>query len=182
MKGIVFNLLEDIVRREYGEETWDLLLERSGLDGSYTSLGSYPDEDMNKLVTAAAAALDLPADDVLRWFGRNALPILAQKFPQFFSPHRSTRSFLLALNEVIHPEVHKLYPGAEVPVFDCDSASEDLLLMGYSSPRRLCAFGEGLIEGAAAHFGERVVLDQPKCARRGDEKCLFRISFTRPRV
>ena len=27
MKGIVFNLLEEVVRREYGEDTWDSLLE-----------------------------------------------------------------------------------------------------------------------------------------------------------
>src|SRR5438874_2247890 len=43
MKGVVFNLLEEIVVREHGEETWDLLLERAGLGGVYTSLGNYPD-------------------------------------------------------------------------------------------------------------------------------------------
>ena len=40
---VVFNLLEEIVVREHGEETWDLLLERAGLGGVYTSLGNYPD-------------------------------------------------------------------------------------------------------------------------------------------
>ena len=49
MKGIVFNLLEQLVARDYGEDTWDALLDASGLEGAYTSLGSYPDGDFVKL-------------------------------------------------------------------------------------------------------------------------------------
>jgi hypothetical protein len=52
MKGIVFNLLEEVVRRAYGEDTWDTLLEAAGLDGVYTSLGNYPHEELLQLVTA----------------------------------------------------------------------------------------------------------------------------------
>ena len=40
MKGVVFNLLEEAVEREYGEETWDSLLESAELEGSYASVGS----------------------------------------------------------------------------------------------------------------------------------------------
>src|SRR5687767_8026903 len=122
MKGILFNLLADIVQREYGEDTWDRLLEAAGSDGSYTSLGNYPDADMMKLVAAASSALNVPPDDVVRWFGRASLPLLAQQFPDFFHPHHDTRSFLLTLNDVIHPEVRKLYPGAEAPQFDYDTS------------------------------------------------------------
>ena len=38
MKGITFNLLEEIVQREHGEEAWDQLIESAQLDGVYTSL------------------------------------------------------------------------------------------------------------------------------------------------
>jgi hypothetical protein len=180
MKGIVFNLLEEVVRREYGEDVWDQLLDAATLDGSYTSLGSYPDGHMLQLVAAASAALGVPPGDVVRWFGRKALPLLAERYPQFFQEHTSTRSFLLTLNHIIHPEVRKIYPGADVPVFDFDpSPGEDGLLMGYHSARRLCALAEGFIEGAAAHFGETVELHQPTCMLRGDEKCLIEISFKR---
>jgi hypothetical protein len=179
MKGIVFNLLEEIVRRECGERVWDALLDESGLDGVYTSLGSYPDGDLTKLVMAASSALGIPPDSVIRWFGRNAMPVFAQRYPKFFRTHDSTRPFLLTLNNIIHPEVRKIYPGADVPVFDYDATSDGVLLMGYSSARKLCAFAEGLIEGAAAHYGEEVSLDQPYCMNRGDKKCLFKISFTK---
>ncbi len=177
MKGIVFNLLEEVVRREHGEDTWDRLLDDAHLDGVYTSLGNYPDEEVMKLVEAASAALGLPADAVVRWFGRSALPLLAEKYPALFEPHESTRSFLLTLNTIIHPEVRRIYPGADVPVFDFDSSANDVLVLGYSSPRKLCAFGEGLIAGAAAHYGEAASIEQSVCMKRGDPRCVFRISF-----
>jgi hypothetical protein len=44
MKGIIFNLLEEVVIRDHGADTWDELLSATCLDGAYTSLGSYPDE------------------------------------------------------------------------------------------------------------------------------------------
>jgi hypothetical protein len=177
VKGVVFNLLEQLVARDFGEDTWDGLLAASDLDGVYTSLGSYPDEDLMKLVSAATDALDMPADDVVRWFGRNALPLFAVHYPQLFEPHDSTRSFVLTLNDIIHPEVRKLYPGADVPEFDFE-VREGVLVMGYRSPRKLCSFAEGLLLGAADHYGEQVTIEQPSCMKRGDDQCVIEITFT----
>jgi hypothetical protein len=178
VKGVVFNLLERIVIREYGEDTWDELLDSAELQGSYTSLGSYEDADLDRLVSAASATLDAPPDQIVHWFGRNALPLFADNYPQLFERHSSTRKFVLTLNDIIHPEVRKLYPGADVPVFDFESRPDGTLRMGYRSPRKLCSFAEGLLEGAARHYGEQVVIEQPSCMKRGDERCLLEISFT----
>jgi hypothetical protein len=178
MKGVVFNLLEQLVARNFGEDTWDAVLEASSLQGVYTSLGHYPDEDLVKLVRAAAAALSMPADDVVVWFGRNALPLFAGRYPQLFAPHDSARSFVLTLNDIIHPEVRKLYPGADVPEFDFELRDE-VLLMGYRSSRRLCSFAEGLLLGAADHYSERLTFAQPSCMKRGDERCVLELAFTR---
>jgi predicted hydrocarbon binding protein len=176
LKGIVFNLLEEVVTRDYSADTWDDLLEAASVDGSYTSLGSYPDEDLSKLVTAASSALQQSPEDVIRWFGRRAVPLLADKYPRLFQPHTSTRSFILTLNEIIHPEVRKIYPGADVPEFDFEVA-DNALLLGYSSKRRLCSFAQGLIEGTADHYEEQVELQHLKCMVRGDDKCLIKVDF-----
>ena len=180
MKGIVFNLLEAVVRRDHGDDAWEALLEAADVDGAYTSLGNYPDQQLMQLVGAASSALGMPADDVVRWFGRNALPLLAQKHPHFFQAHASTRPFLLALNDVIHSEVRKLYPGADVPVFTYDTSSPDVLLLHYSSPRRMCALAEGFIEATAAHYEEELSLDQPQCMKRGDAQCVLRVAVRKP--
>jgi hypothetical protein len=171
MKGIVFDLLEGAVVRAHGEDAWDDLLQTAGLEGGYTSLGSYPDAHLMARVAAASAMTGESAQGVVRWFGREALPALASSYPRFFDPHDGVYSFLLTLNDIIHPEVRKLYPGADVPLFGFSTAADGAITMTYGSPRRLCAFAEGLIEGAAAHFEQVVSIDQPTCMLRGDELC-----------
>jgi hypothetical protein len=177
MKGVIFNLLEEVITGESGEEAWDTLLEETQLDGVYTSLGSYPDAELRKLVLAASSLRKQPPDAVLRFFGAKAIPLLAAKYPTLFAGHAGTRSFLLTLNDIIHPEVRKLYPGADVPDFTYDTTSEDVLTMIYSSPRKLCELAEGLIHGAAAYYGEEATITQSECMHRGASRCVLSISF-----
>lgn len=177
MKGIIFDLLEQVVTEKYGETTWDSLIEASGLDGVFTAVGSYPDEQLFALVGAASTALGIDQDDLIRWFGRECLPILARSYPSFFEGHASTRPFLLTLNKVIHPEVRKLFPGAYAPSFDFNTPSDDTLELGYYSHRNLCSFAEGLIEGASEYFGEHVRIEQSLCAKRGDDRCVLVATF-----
>ncbi|UVW27272.1 heme NO-binding domain-containing protein [Massilia sp. H6] len=177
MKGIVFNLLEEAVSIDFGEATWDRLLDDAGLDGAYTSLGSYDDAEVVRLVGVASTALQIAPQDVLRWFGRRAMPLLYQRYPSFFASHTSTRSFLLTLNSLIHPEVRKLYPGATPPVFDFDTSNGETLVIGYSSARRLCALAEGFMNGAAEHYREPMQISHPECMHDGAGKCVFHVSF-----
>lgn len=177
VKGIVFNLLQQVVEEDHGEDTWDSVLEDAGVDGAYTAVGSYEDSELFAIVGALSQALDRPAHDLVRWFGTRALPLFRERFPAFFTDHTSTLPFLLTLNDIIHPEVRKLFPGADVPVFDFNVTGQDQLSIGYRSHRRMCAFAEGLIQGAAAEFGERVLIEQPTCMHRGDPECTIVCSF-----
>ena len=49
--------------------------------------------------------------------------------------------------------------------------------MGYRSPRKLCSFAEGLLLGAADHYGEQLTIEQPRCMKRGDDQCVLEIAF-----
>jgi hypothetical protein len=177
MKGIIFNLLEEVVTRHHGAAVWDDLLDEAGVAGAYTSLGNYPDQEIEKLVAVAAQALQTPAADVLRWFGREAMPSLAQHYPSFFQVHATARPFILSLNNVIHAEVHKLYPGAICPHFRHIDDSGPSLRLGYRSPRKFCALAHGFIEGAAAHYHEAVDVEHLKCMHNGDSECELQITF-----
>lgn len=175
MKGIVFNILEEVVTKAYGDAAWDQLLDAAGLDGAYTSLGSYDDEEIFALVKVASETLSISEDQVLLWFGRQAMPLLAKRYPAFFASHDNVRSFLLTLNNIIHPEVRKLYPGAQTPVFDFDTSVADLLVIGYNSPRRLCALAEGFMHGAADYFGQGLEIGQTQCMHHGADHCVFHV-------
>lgn len=177
MKGIIFNLLEQVVSREYGADGWDSLLENAGVPGAYTSLGSYSDVELMKLVRAAADRMKVSTDEALRWFGVRAFALLAEAYPQFIKGHKSCRTLLTTLNSVIHHEVRKLYPGAEVPDFQFDTSSADVLVVRYRSARKLCSFAEGLMEGAAANFGEEAALEHVQCMKRSEAYCQWNVRF-----
>lgn len=176
MKGIIFNLLQDVVVAAHGDRMWDDLLERAGLDGVYTSLGSYDDDELMRLVSAAGSALSLTDDEVLRWFGQRAIPGMANRWPAFFAPVHTTIPFLRTLNSVIHPEVRKLYAGAYCPHFDFSSPADGSLLIGYRSPRRLCGLAHGFILGAGDHYRESLSVLHLECMHAGADRCVVSVT------
>jgi hypothetical protein len=179
VKGVIFNLLEELVTAEFGEDVWDDLLDDAGLEGAYTSLGSYPDSDVEALLAAAGQRLSMTRGDVLRWFGRKAIAPLARSYPGFFEPHHGARPFILGVNDIIHAEVRKLYTGADCPHFNFREATDGALVMDYRSKRRMCALAQGFIEGAADHYGEQIDFRHDRCVDHGDPHCSFSIAWRR---
>ncbi|MHA6724011.1 heme NO-binding domain-containing protein [Sphingomonas sp. RS2018] len=177
VKGVVFNLLEQSVVDAHGEDAWIDLLEEAGLDGAYTSLGSYPDSEIVALVGAAATRLDLTPAEVLRWFGRAAMPMLAERYQVFFAGHVSARSLILSVNDIIHPEVRKLYSGAGCPHFHFGEDGDGRLVIGYQSPRQMCHLAHGFVEGAADQFGEQVSVEHLACMLDGDPLCRLAVGW-----
>lgn len=182
MKGIIFNVVEEVVRAEHGEQAWDSILERAGASGAYTSLGTYPDSELLAIAGSAAAQMGVTPEEVVRAVGVAGIPMFAQRYPHFFTEQPNLLEFLLSLNEIIHPEVRKLYPGAIVPVFTFappvqGPGGATVLQMGYRSQRAMCSLAEGLILGASRWFTEPIDLAQTHCVHRGDPQCVLVLTW-----
>ncbi len=177
MKGILFNLAEEVVGTSYGADAWERILDASQVSGAYTTLGNYPDEEFSQIISGAVEVLGASEATVVSSIAEGAIPLLSQRYPHFFAGHRSARTFVLTLNEIIHPEVRKLYPGADVPEFDFSDASDGALLIGYHSRRRLCALAEGFIRGAATRYDEVVTITHSRCMHNGDPSCTLECVF-----
>ena len=177
MKGVVFNLLEEAVTQQFSDEVWDDLLDDAGAAGAYTSLGNYSDEEIIALVGAAAARLNMSNADVLRWFGETAMPLLKQRYPALFEPHSSSRSFILSVNSIIHPEVRKLYSGAKCPFFHFRETPAGTITMGYESSRKMCDLAHGFVRGAARLYCEEVEIRHHSCMNHGAEKCVMELKW-----
>jgi hypothetical protein len=178
MKGIIFNLVEDVVCEAHGEQVWDQLLTDAGLEGGYTSLGDYADEELHALIGASSRALDVPAEQVVRTVGHGAALGLAQLYPKFFTPHRRSIDFVVTLNDVIHPEVRKIHRLAEPPEFVFTHVDEAELLVEYRSRRGLCNLAAGMLGGVATYYGELATVTHEQCTHRGDAVCLMRCRFS----
>ena len=177
MKGIVFNLLGDMVEEKFGLEAWDGLLDAVGSDGVFVATDTYPDQALLDLVAAASQATGIPAADLVRAFGEYMAPAFAAKYPVFFENQKSLKDFLLTVDQVIHVEVRKLYPDAGVPEFVYNDTDSNKLTMIYKSPRKLCALAEGLIQGSAAWFGETCHIQHDVCMHNGADHCELVLTF-----
>lgn len=159
MKGIIFNVAEKAVVELLGEDAWDDLLEDAELDGDYTALGTYPDEELLALVSAAAVRTGHDPGDVQRLVGRHALPHLVASISDFLEPDLDVFEFLASVHSIIHVEVKKLDPNAQPPDVIPERVSDDELRLTYRSTRGLSPLAEGLILGAGDHFGQPVELE-----------------------
>ncbi|OGQ99716.1 MAG: hypothetical protein A2505_03775 [Deltaproteobacteria bacterium RIFOXYD12_FULL_55_16] len=181
MKGLIFNLLEEFLTARCGEKEYELILADCQLITAEPSLmvgpGSYPDQDFTAIVASAANRLSLSPGELLREVGRALIPLLASRYPQFFSPSKHPREFFSTLNFIHHLEVKKLYKDAELPRFHCENKTDGSLLVSYLSSRGLCHLFSGLIDGVADHYQTPLSQRQLACLGDGQPECLFEISF-----
>ncbi|WP_419811194.1 heme NO-binding domain-containing protein [Bacterioplanoides sp.] len=176
MKGIVFDMLRDMVEEQYGLDGWQAVLDKAGSDGLFISTDSYHDEELLALVAAGSEVTGIDPNDLVFAFGQFMVGEFYKRFPRYFDECDGLIDFLLSVDRVIHVEVRKLFPDAGVPEFRYsqptpDQQSPDQLTMIYQSQRKLCRLAEGLIDGSARHFNQPYQLQHPLCMHRDDPQC-----------
>lgn len=181
MKGVVFVLFEEFVVRNWGEATFEQLLDDCphAAGEPFVSPKTYPDQWIVDLLTAACRRLGVTPAAALQAFGKFCFPGLARRFPTFVEGMDSPRRLLESVNDIIHVEVRKLMEGAEPPRLTCRPAADDpnALDVDYDSRRGLCALMSGLLDGCAEHFGVPFQHEHTCCKQRGDAVCTFRVTF-----
>ncbi len=180
MKGVLFNVAEDVVDETVSEVAWDRALGAAHLDGVYTSLGDYPDRDLLLIVDQLAAQTGSSPDEVLGHVGVHGYRHLVQHQPDLVEGIHGLGELLHHLEQVIHPEVAKLQPNAEPPSFTVRDAGRDRWLVEYRSRRHLCALAEGLIRGAADEFGTPCTTTSLGCVAQGDPACTILVELAEP--
>jgi len=177
MKGIVFTEFLEMVESRFSMQTVEQLIEEADLPsrGIYTAVGTYGFQEMVVLVTHLSRLVEIPVPDLLKEFGRYLLKRFVVKFPHFFEGVSSTLVFLPQVESVVHLEVKKLYPDAELPSFSCVPVKPAQLEMVYRSTRNLPDLAEGLILGCADHFGESLDI-QRRNISSGSPAVIFNIT------
>jgi len=184
MKGVIFVMFEEFITANWGADTYEDILEECPhvADVGFIGPKTYPDQWIVDLLTTACARLDVEAPDGLRAFGRFAFSGLTSRYPMFLEGVEHPRQLLLAVHDIIHVEVKKLMEGATPPdlFYENIDGPKDRLTIHYESARGLCPLMEGLLEGAAEHFGVPIEQQQSACTHRGDKRCTFEIRFPEP--
>ena len=179
MKGIVFTLLNELVEEKFGIAAWDSALNGTEppLKGIYTAAATYPDEELFALVGQLSKISGIPAGKLVYAFGEYALPKFAEHYPVFFNSVDNAKAFIQSIDSVIHVEVKKLYPQAELPKIEYENPSNHELVMIYQSNRKLCDFAAGLIKATGEYFKTDITHHHTQCMHKGDAQCRFELTF-----
>jgi hypothetical protein len=162
MKGMVFTEFLDMVEQTWSPDLADRLIDHadSATGGAYTAVGTYDHRELVRMVQALAVESEVPVPELLRRFGHHLAKTFSGRFPAFFEAQPTLFDFLSSIDAVIHVEVLKLYPDAELPSFRVDHRADDVMTLTYRSTRHMAPLAVGLIEGAAVHYGRQVNIEQ----------------------
>jgi len=160
MKGVVFTEFLGMVEQQFSADMVDDVIDDAHLPhgGAYTAVGTYPHQEMVAMVQALSQHTGIGMTDLVRAFGKYLFGRFAVGFPSFFQGVDNTFQFLSSIESIIHVEVLKLYPDAELPRFDVEHHDAQKLVLVYHSPRHFEDLAEGLMQGCVAHFGEPITI------------------------
>lgn len=158
MKGVVFTefieMIEDLMGLEFTNKVIDDA--RLANEGAYTAIGTYPHQDMFKLLESLSKHAQNPQGKILKGYGECLFHRLSKSFQKELSAHPSAFSFLLQFGELIKMETLKLHPEADMPVFKTQLLGPDSMEFLYTSPRKLGDLVEGLILGCIGYYNENI--------------------------
>ncbi len=175
MKGVVFTEYMEFIEEQFGFDVVDEMIEKAGVDGSYTQAGNYEFKELFSMVQALSTIVDKPLGFLVEAFAKNLFPKLVTIYPKPVQKYDNTFDFIAHVDDVVHPEVKKLYPDTELPEFELVSRTDNELITIYSSTKPLMDLARGLMIGCATYYKENLDI-QYEVLPRTNEK--FHAKFT----
>lgn len=180
MYGIVNKAIQELVIANFGEEKWDIILEKSGIEEDFfISSEAYDDDITFKLARAVSDEMNMSLKDVLIAFGEWwVLKTTKEKYGGLMESGGSTlKEFLINL-PLFHNRVMLIYPKLTPPEFKISEVTENSLKLHYFSKREgLQEFVRGLIQGLGLMFETETTIELLQTRDFGDDHEIFKISW-----
>ncbi len=161
MRGILPKMMQDFVRRQYGEAVYTHMVGEMG-DPTFLANRSYPDKVLEQMAGIVAARKGLEPGKVLYELGYYTPSDFKKLFRRYFKT-TDLKDFYLKMKRT-HAELTREEPGITPPRFSYEDKG-DVLVMEYHSKRALFTYFEGILNGVAKLFGRKVrIVTTPKTA------------------
>lgn len=179
MKGIVFREFLQMVENKFGYDLVDQIIIDSKIEssGAYTSVGTYPHEELFLLVQELSKNTDISFSQLLTVYGEYVFDRFMSTYPHLTEKYFDAFTLLSHIEDTIHVEVLKLYPEAQLPSITTILHTEQELKLVYSSSRKMGDFAEGLIKSCLKYFNEQGTVEKEDL-NSDQSKVLFTIKKT----
>ena len=177
MKGLVFTTFYDFIETNFGPDRLDQVIAKSAVPnhGAYTSVGTYPFDEMVALVTAAVQLSGQTMPQLMEQFGEHCFVSWVSYLPAAFQD-KDLFDVLASIDDFHETEVRTLYPDAELPSFKVAGRTERHLTLDYHSCKPLADLAVGVIRGASKHMRNPVDISHAPATGPGGAFVRFQIS------
>ena len=180
MYGIVNKAIEDLVKENFGEEKWEAIKERSGVDVDFfISNEPYDDDITYKLAGAVSEEMKMSVSAVLEAFGEWwVLRTGKEKYGGLMEAGgHNLREFLVNL-PVFHNRVMLIYPKLTPPEFKVSDATDTSIKVHYFSKRvGLQDFVRGLLSGLGKMYSTPTSIELIQSRDDGFDHEIFKVSW-----
>ncbi|WP_396194474.1 heme NO-binding domain-containing protein [Flavobacterium sp.] len=178
MYGIVNKAIKELVVANFGEEKWEIIREKSGVDiDFFLSNEPYDDEITFRLATAVSEEMEMTIEEVLTAFGEWwILKTTKDKYASLMDSGGSTlKEFILNLPN-FHNRLMLVYPKLSPPEFKISAVMNNSLHLHYVSNRvGFQEFVRGLLQGLAKRFQENIEIHLIQSRNEGHSHEIFKI-------
>ena len=180
MYGIVNKAIQNLVISNYGEEVWDKVLKKSGVEVDYfISNESYDDEITYKLANAISEEMHIPIKDVLFTLGEWwVLKTAKERYGGLMESGGATlKEFLIHL-PIFHNRVMMIYPNLRPPEFKVAEVSDRGIHIHYFSEREgLKSFTHGILNGLGKMYNTPVTIKELQSRDEGATHEIFEVKW-----
>ena len=180
MYGIVNKAVEDLIRENFGDDKWEAIKEKSGVDVDFfISNEAYDDDITYKLAGATSEVTGLSVEQVLEALGEWwVMRTSKEKYGGLMEAGgNSLKEFLVNL-PVFHHRVMLIYPKLTPPDFRVSDEEERSIHVHYFSKREgLKGFVTGLLNGLGKMYEVPVNVELLNSRDEGSDHEVFKVSW-----
>jgi hypothetical protein len=180
MYGIVNKSIEELVIENFGEEKWELIRKRSGIEVDYfISNEPYDDNITYLLAGAISEEMNVPLDKVLFLFGEWwILKTTKEKYGSLMMAGGADLKMFLTNLPQFHNHIMLLYPKLTPPEFKVSDIETNSINVHYFSKREgLKDFVHGLLSGLGKMFETEVDITLLESREAGNNHEVFKVSW-----
>ena len=180
MYGIINKSIGELVTNNFGEDKWQAVLNKSGMEDAYfISNEAYDDAITYKLAGTVAEVMNISLEQVLFAFGEWwILETTRTKYGGLLqSGGNNLKEFLINL-PLFHNHIMLLYPKLTPPEFRISDVSDNSIYVHYYSKRAgLQEFVKGLLSGLSKLFTTETVIEHIDSKDKGNDHEIFKVSW-----
>jgi hypothetical protein len=160
MKGTVFTEFLDFVDTTFAPDLTEEIIMACDLPskGAYTATQTYDYRELLSLVAELSRRSGETVPQLVKSFGQHLFTALHKALPSGMKVGPDLFAFLESIDTLIHDEVRKLHPDADLPTIACNRLSPSRMAVQYTSKCPFSDLAQGLLEASAAHFGEHAAI------------------------